>query len=137
MPHITNKNTLDLIEYWVESSDRDYKSMLKNYKAKQYLWALFIGHLMLEKLLKAIYVKNNKNKPYPPKIHNLNVLAEKCKLKLNDRQEKILFICNSFNINTRYGDYKNEFYKKCTRNYTKKQIKDIEEMRIWLRKELI
>ena len=127
----------DLIKYWTQSSDRDYESMMKNYETKQYTWALFIGHLVLEKLLKGIYAKVNKEKPYPPKIHNLNILAEKCGLKLNAKQEKILFTCNSFNISARYEDYKNEFYQKCTEEYTKEQINNIMGVREWLRKQLI
>ena len=68
----------ELVKYWLESSDRDYESMIKNYEAKQYTWALFIGHLVLEKLLKGIYAKINLDSPYPPKIHNLNIIAQKC-----------------------------------------------------------
>lgn len=130
-------NAQDLIKYWLESSDRDYESMMKNYETKQYTWALFIGHLVIEKLLKGIYAKVNTTSPYPPKIHNLNILSEKCGLKLDERQTKILFTCNSFNISARYEDYKNEFYERCTKEYTKEQIKNIQEVRTWLRKQLI
>lgn len=127
----------DLVRYWLESSDRDYESMLKNYETKQFTWALFIGHLVLEKLFKGIYAKSNTQNPYPPKIHNLNILAERCGVKLDEKQKKILFTCNSFNISARYEDYKNEFYKKCTEEYTAEQINNIEEVRKWLRKQLI
>ena len=48
-------DSVSLIKYWTDSSDRDYESMIKNYEVKQFTWALFIGHLTLEKLLKAIY----------------------------------------------------------------------------------
>lgn len=130
-------NSQQLVDFWLESAERDYESMIKNYEAKQYTWALFIGHLVLEKLLKEIYAKVNRDNPYPPKIHNLNIIAEKCGLQLDERQAKILFTCNSFNISARYEDYKNEFYKKCTEEYTKKQIKNIEEVRAWLKKQLI
>lgn len=130
-------NSQDLIKYWLESSNRDYESMIKNYESKQYTWALFIGHLVLEKLLKGIYAKVNKDNPYPPKIHNLNIIAEKCGLKLNEKQTRILFTCNSFNISARYEDYKDKFYKKCTEEYTKEQIKNIEEVREWLKTQLI
>ena len=111
-------NSLELINFWIESSDRDYETMLKNFETKQYTWSLFIGHLVLEKLLKAVYAKVNQNSPYPPKIHNLNVIAEKCGLELNDRH------------------YKNEFYKKCTEEYTKEQIDNIKEVRKWLKEKL-
>lgn len=99
--------------------------------------ALFIGHLTIEKLLKAIYAKENKESPYPPKIHNLNILAERCNIKLDDQKSRILMICNSFNISARYEDYKNEFYKKCNKKYTLEQIKNIEEVREWLKEILM
>lgn len=130
-------NSIDLMNYWIESSDRDYESMKKNYEAKQYTWALFIGHLTLEKLLKAIYAKVNEGSPYPPKIHNLNILAERCNIELDERKSKILMTCNSFNISARYEDYKNEFYERCTEEYTSEQIKNIEEVRTWLKKMLM
>ena len=129
-------NSKELVRFWIDSSDRDYESMMKNYESKQYTWALFIGHLVLEKLLKGIYAKVNKDRPYPPKIHNLNIIAEKCGLELDERQTKILFTCNSFNISARYEDYKNEFYKKCTEKYTKEQIDNIKEVREWLKEQL-
>jgi len=130
-------NNADLMNYWIESSDRDYESMKKNYETKQFTWALFIGHLTLEKLLKAIYAKLNEDSPYPPKIHNLNILAERCNIELDERKTKILMTCNSFNISARYEDYKNEFYERCTEEYTFEQIKNIEEVRTWLKKMLM
>ena len=92
---------------------------------------------MLEKLLKGIYAKVNVDNPYPPKIHNLNIIAQKCGLKLTDIQLRILFTCNSFNIAARYEDYKNEFYNRCTEEYTTEQIKNIEGVREWLKEQLI
>ena len=130
-------NSQELVEYWIQSSDRDYESMIKNYESEQYTWALFIGHLVLEKLLKGIFAKVNADSPYPPKIHNLNIIAEKCGLKLDEKTTKILFTCNSFNISARYEDYKNEFYERCTKEYTKEQIKNIKEVREWLRTQLM
>ena len=130
-------DNIDLMNYWIESSDRDYESMKKNFETKQYTWALFIGHLTLEKLLKALYAKLNTDSPYPPKIHNLNILAEKCNIKLDAKQTKTLMTCNSFNISARYEDYKNEFYERCTEEYTCEQIKNIEEIRKWLKEMLM
>ncbi len=130
-------NNIDLMNYWIKSSDRDYESMQKNYETEQYTWALFIGHLVIEKLLKAIYAKINKDNPYPPKIHNLNILAERCNLEVDERKTKILMTCNSFNISARYEDYKNEFYERCTKEYTSEQIQNIKEVRLWLKEILM
>ena len=64
-----------------------------------------MGHLVIEKLLKALYAKNNKNAPYAPKSHDLLHLAEKTELKLTDRQEDLLDTITRFNMNARYDDY--------------------------------
>lgn len=65
---MTNKNlTIDvdrIIKHWIETSEEDFKTMLTLYEAKSYSWALFIGHISTEKLLKALYVKRLKNMPH-------------------------------------------------------------------------
>ena len=67
-----------IINYWIEGSDDDYETMIAMYDSKKYSWSLFIGHLMIEKLLKAYFVKVNSD--YPPFIHNLYRLAEKANI---------------------------------------------------------
>lgn len=37
-----------LINYWVETANRDYKTMLNLYSSKDFHWCLFIGHLVIE-----------------------------------------------------------------------------------------
>ncbi len=56
------------------------------YENKRNTWCLFLGHLVIEKLLKGLYAKNNKENPYTIKSHNLLALAEKCDLELTDEQ---------------------------------------------------
>ena len=43
------------IDYWVQTSDRDYHTVKSLFDSGDYHWALFIGHLVLEKLFKAVY----------------------------------------------------------------------------------
>ena len=124
------------MEHWIESSDRNYDSMLNNYKSKDYNWALYIGHLVLEKLLKALFVKTHTDNPQPPFTHNLLKLAALCELKTNDEIRRKLGEINTFNIEAKYEDDKKEFYKKCTKEYTDVHIKNIEEIRIWLKETL-
>jgi HEPN domain-containing protein len=104
------------------------------FKGKRYTWALFLGHLSLEKLLKALYAKTNLNNPEAPRIHNLVVLAEKCGIILTDDQHAAFRMINTFNIEARYEDYKNSFYKECNKNFAQKQIEIIKEQREWLKK---
>ena len=124
-----------LIKYWIESSDRDYRTMQHLFEKKDYSWSLFIGHLIIEKLLKAYYVKHIDNQP--PFIHNLLRLAEKSLLELNENQKDFLVTVTTFNIRTRYDDYKLDFYRICTKEFTEKSISEIKEFRKWIKEQLL
>jgi HEPN domain-containing protein len=43
-------NKEELITYWINSSDRDFQAMIHLLEKGDYTWALFIGHLVIEKL---------------------------------------------------------------------------------------
>ncbi len=129
-------NNIDLMNYWIESSDRDYESMKKNYETKQFTWALFIGHLVIEKLLKAIYAKENKGAPYAPRSHDLYFLATKVQIQITEEQKILLNTITRFNLDGRYDDYKNNFYNLCNENYTQESIVKIDIIRNWLLKIL-
>lgn len=96
---------------------------------------MFIGHLVLEKTLKAIFVYTNENK-IPPKIHNLVKLAEVSSLNLTDEQKVFLDEVNDFNLETRYPDYKLEYYNNCTKEFTDKYLIKIKEYHKWLKSQI-
>lgn len=48
----------EIVKYWLNSSDIDSSAMESLFNSGHYLWALFVGHLVLERLLKAFYAKN-------------------------------------------------------------------------------
>lgn len=120
-----------LIEYWIAGSDDDYETMIAMYDSKRFSWSLFIGHLMIEKLLKAYYVKVKSD--YPPFIHNLLRLAEKAELNLTDDKKEQLVTITAFNINARYDDYKMSFKKQCTPEFADKWIDKLKELRPWIK----
>lgn len=109
-----------LINYWVETANKDYNTMLNLFNSKDYHWSLFIGHLVIEKLLKAIYVKNINNTP--PRIHDLLRLADKSQIHTTEVQKDNLDLITTFNINARYPDFKHSFYNRCDFNFTKNSI---------------
>lgn len=132
-----NKEQLDkdkIIRYWLDSSDYDYETMLVMYNTKRYTWSLFIGHLMIEKLLKVYFVQEKGE--FPPFIHNLLRLAEKSNLDISEKQKVDLATITAFNINARYDDYKMSFQKKCTPDYTNKWIEKLKEIRLWIRGQI-
>jgi len=124
-----------LINYWIKSSDSDYKTMLNLFESKNYNWALFLGHIVVEKLLKGYYLK--KNKTHPPLTHNLLRLAELADIELTEERKLFFATLTTFNINARYEDYKMEFNKICTKKFTTDWIEKIKTNRIWVKKMLL
>lgn len=124
-----------LLEYWVKPSEVNFQAMENLFMSKDYAWSLFVGHLVIEKLLKGFYVKHIGANP--PPIHNLQKLAQLIDVKLTKKQDDLLADITTFNMRTRYPDQKFDFYKKCTRNFTKVYIDRIKEIRKWLKQMLM
>ena len=118
------------IKYWQESAQHDLESAEAIFSSGRYDWCLFIGHLALEKILKALFVDKNDN-AIPPKIHNLVRLAELSSIELDDEQRFLLDKISDFNIQMRYPDYKLEFYKRCDAVYATEQLSKIKEFYTW------
>jgi len=90
-----------------------------------------MGHLVVEKLLKGYYVKNVAERV--PFTHDLLRLAKAAALEVDADMSNQLDLFTTFNINSRYPDYKQQFYKMCTQEYAKERINEIEGVREWLK----
>ena len=73
------------IRFWIDGAEHDLGTAEELFSAEKFDWCLFLGHLVLEKALKAHYVQDNENQ-MPPRIHNLVKLAEKTLLPLSEPQ---------------------------------------------------
>jgi len=123
-----------IVNHWIEASNQDFETMLNLYDSRSYGWSLFIGHIVIEKLLKALYVKRfSKHAPF---THNLFRLAELAELKPNSEYSDWLDVITSFNINARYDDHKREFYGLCNAEYAGYWIERIKTIRSWIKEML-
>lgn len=116
--------------HWFETSNNDFNTMLTLFDSKSYAWALFIGHISIEKLLKGHYVQ--KIKTHAPFTHNLYRLAELCDIELTEERANDLDKITTFNLKARYDDYKKEFYAQCTDEFTFTWVERIKNLREWL-----
>jgi len=91
------------IKYCLESALHDLDTAESMFASAKYDWCLFIGHLVLEKTLKAVFVDQN-----------------------------LLDKITDFNLQTRYPDYKLDLYKRCTEEYTSEYFSKIKELHQWL-----
>ncbi len=109
------------IDYWLKAAAHDLDVAETLFQNCKYDWCLFIAHLVLEKTLKAFYVRDNQK--MPPPIHKLDILISKTKLSFTDAQINFLRWVNEFNIEARYPDKKFTFYKLCTKKFTDSYFK--------------
>jgi len=123
-----------IVKYWIDSSQQNYNTMNNLLKSKDYSWALFIGHLVLEKLLKAHYVKKKQTHAFY--THDLLRLSRKMDLMMPDDYVEWLDEISTFNLNARYDNYKQNFYRRCTKEFTMEWIERIEIIRAWLIQQL-
>ena len=123
----TEPNIEKIVEHWIDSANKDFNTMINLYNSKDYHWSLFIGHLVIEKLLKAVYVK--KHEKHSVFIHDLLRLAKKADIALTEELEDDLDMITTFNINARYDNYKQEFYNRCTKEFTDLWKQKIENLR--------
>jgi HEPN domain-containing protein len=85
--------------HWILRSDRDFDTMNNLMKTNDFHWALFIGHLVIERLLKAYLVR--KTETHAPFTHDLRRLAKLTGLEMDDDQKKWLDTISTFNLNAR------------------------------------
>ncbi len=122
----------DKVLYWINLASRDLETAVKLQNNNEFHWALFVGHLVLEKSIKSYFCLNN-NETIPPKTHDLVKLAKSSRLILDE--EQILFYnrVNDFNIEARYPDEKLNFYKLATPEFTKKNLDLITKEHLWIK----
>lgn len=116
------------IGYQVNTAEDDWGSVELLFNGGKYLQSLFWAHLVLEKLAKALQVKNHEEN-VPLKIHNLTLLLEQANVELGEDNIKFLYNYNTFQLSSRYPDYLNKIYKVCTKQFTETQLDKVKEIR--------
>lgn len=121
-------------DFWVISAENDWEVAGHLFEKGDYSYALFFGHLTLEKMLKAYFVQAQGG--VPALTHRLVFLAEKSGLDLTSEQQELLESVTDFNLEARYPDEKFSFRKRCTREFTIQYLNHIKEMKEWLAKKI-
>ncbi|MBI5003957.1 HEPN domain-containing protein [Candidatus Kaiserbacteria bacterium] len=124
-------DTEHIQQFWREKSGEDFAVAQMLLASNRNTYALFFCHLAIEKLLKALVVrKTNANAAYD---HNLQRLASDAGLQLSDTMQESLAEINTFNIKGRYDEFKSQFYKKATTEYTENYLRETEHILVWLK----
>lgn len=118
----------DHIEYWKLSSEDDWITVLSLFQSARYIHCLFFAHLALEKLCKALWVKDNEGN-IPPKIHNLVKILNETKQVFEEDDLAFLEEFNDFQLEGRYPDYLFKIRQICTLEYSTSIFNKVKEIK--------
>lgn len=127
-------NVQKTVSYWFEGAKYDWTTAKSLFRIKRYPYALFFGHLALEKLLKALVVKQTKG--HAPYTHSLPLLASKLTLKISEDMEKKIAGFMEFYLEARYPEEQKKFYKKCTECFTRQNLNEVKRVFKCLKEKL-
>ena len=88
------------VAYWHSGSLEDWEVAQELIDLGRVRHALFLAHLALEKMLKALVCRQTKSTP--PRIHNLTRLVELSGLQPSEQHSKVLAEMNRFSVEGRY-----------------------------------
>ncbi len=124
-------NVAEVVEYWLESAEDDWPVVNHLIASGDYHYALFFGHLYLEKLLKALVVRTTGE--HAPRTHNLLILAERAGLDVPDDKHQQLIRFTAYNMETRYPEERRLLRNRYSKRYTEMEIDAIQEVGSWLK----
>lgn len=125
----------DHIQYWIQQSSDDWEAVNTLLLGKKNLQALFFAHLVIEKLCKAIWIRDNESN-FPPRTHNLNYLLSQTTVVLNEQDGELLLTLNRFQLEGRYPEYISQVQRHCNDSLTSDLINKINEIRLWLASQM-
>ncbi len=122
------------VRYWSDGAAYDLETGEALLQAGKYPYALFFGHLALEKLLKALVVKGTGS--HAPLTHSLPALASKSGIAVPEAMMDQLAEITEFHIESRYPDDRREFYALCTEAFARAKNREIRDIYSWLTQKL-
>lgn len=128
-------NKEQYVDWWKDEALKNWETALYLMKGKQNVFVLFTFHLIIEKLLKAHWVKDNIDNS-APRSHDLSLLYNQTELELENGFVDYLSIINEWNIESRYPDYKLKIYKRATDNYVQEHFEKISKLKECLLQKL-
>jgi HEPN domain-containing protein len=123
-----------LIDYWIRSAEYDLEVSESLYEKNRFHYSLFFGHLAIEKILKAIFVK--KKSIHAPFSHSLTYLVEKAGIEIQQERLERLADFMDFYIEGRYPGDLDDIFRKYNPALTREKREDVKEMFEWLKKKL-
>ena len=122
------------IRYWAGLAKYDFGVAQTLLESKKYVYALFFAHLVVEKMLKVLFVRINGSTP--PPTHNLLRHAAEARLDLSEDDREFLRGLMEFNIEARYPRDVRKVRKISTKKFTEQTLGQVKQWRKRLAAEI-
>lgn len=116
---------------WLESAEYDLESSRYMFSTGRYLYVVFLNHLTLEKILKAL-VSSVTAEPVP-RSHDLILLIKRAGITLESRHLEFLGRLNNASIPTRYPADIQQAIEDYSKEVALSYLEQTEEVVTWLR----
>lgn len=118
------------IAYWLKTAEHDFDAAGALFESAKYDWCLYVSHSVIEKILKAFWVRDSTLKV--PRHDNLLEIARGTHLSLSEAQRQFLSDILPFNIDAASNDYTLELSKRCNKDFSSHQFEAIRRFYQWL-----
>lgn len=120
---------------WLATANYDLQTADAMYKAGRYLYVVFMCHLAIEKMLKAILSQKYPT-DFPPKIHNLIQLVQRTEINLPDPLKDFFQRIDNVSVATRYPEDLRMLSKEFNQDTAKQILAETKRMIKWLKQHL-
>jgi HEPN domain-containing protein len=96
-------NTAKQIKYWCTMAENDIETASILVTSGKFIEGIFFCHLSIEKIIKALVVKQTDN--IPPKSHDLFYLTNIAKIEITEEQSEFMQILMKYHLEGRYPEY--------------------------------
>lgn len=124
------------IKVWVEIAEEDLDTAICCFENKKLLWSVVMCQQAIEKILKALYVKNFTE--IPEKTHNLVKLAQDTGI-INDSNDEITVFFNKlilYYFGSRYPEKRARLQKECNYEFVHGIMNKTKEVFQWVKEKL-
>jgi len=96
-------NIVKQIEYWRNNAENDIETASILITSGKFIEGMFFCHLCIEKIIKALVVKQTET--IPPKSHDLFYLADIAKIEITESQSDFMQILMKYQLEGRYPEH--------------------------------
>jgi HEPN domain-containing protein len=118
---------------WIASAKYDIESARHMLKTRRYIYVIFLCHLAIEKMLKAVVAQSQER--HPPYTHDLYELVALAHLEIPTEHQSVIAQLNELSIATRYPEDFEQLVKHYPKTVAEQFWKQSKGLLKWLERE--